>query len=175
MAITWRESIALRGNFSSRKGRARRVDLQANFDFFARGSPPGRLPRRLFSRGERALVRRRGGNLAARGSAPGPRPPGSTGALGSRCAPHDPAQTDAKAPPVQKGRQFRAKRISKMDRARTRGAKGCSPACAQPYAQATRSRNHIASHRLAIPIQLETIELDVSSDPKTRVGQFQLC
>ena len=41
--------------------------------FFARRLPPGRLPRSLFSYNERALVRRRGGNLAARGSAPGPR------------------------------------------------------------------------------------------------------
>ena len=61
MAITWRGSIALRGDFSSTKGRASRVDLQEKIGFFARGSPPGRLPRRLFSPGERALVRRRGG------------------------------------------------------------------------------------------------------------------
>ena len=50
--------------------------------FFARRLPPGRLPRSLFSYNERALVRRRGGNLAARGSAPGPRPSGGgTGCL----------------------------------------------------------------------------------------------
>ena len=107
MAITWRGSIALRGDFSSTKGRASRVDLQEKIGFFARGSPPGRLPRRLFSHGERALVRRRGGNLAARGSAPGPRAPRRTGALGSSCAPHDPAQTfhlpiaDATSPPAE--------------------------------------------------------------------------
>ena len=66
MAITRRGSIALRGDFSSRKGRARRVDLHSNFDFFRAREPPGCPPRRLFSRCERAGVRQPGGNLAAR-------------------------------------------------------------------------------------------------------------
>ena len=44
MAITWRGSIALRGNLSSRKGRARRVDLQCPGDFFRARCPPGCLP-----------------------------------------------------------------------------------------------------------------------------------
>ena len=44
MAITWRGSIALRGNLSSTKGRARRVDLQCPGDFFRARCPPGCLP-----------------------------------------------------------------------------------------------------------------------------------
>ena len=74
MAITWRGSIALRGNLSSRKGRARRVDLQCPGDFFRARCPPGCLPPapklRTYDRGRPA-----GGTTAvgARGSAPGPR------------------------------------------------------------------------------------------------------
>ena len=73
MAITWRGSITLRGNLSTTKGRARRVDLQCPGDVFRARCPPGCLPPapklRTFDRGRPAG----GGDLAARGSAPGPR------------------------------------------------------------------------------------------------------
>ena len=44
MPITWRGSIALRGNLSTTKGRARRVDLQNPGDFFRARCPPVCLP-----------------------------------------------------------------------------------------------------------------------------------
>ncbi len=44
MAITWRGSIALRGNLSSRWGRARCVDLQSPGANFRALRPPGCLP-----------------------------------------------------------------------------------------------------------------------------------